>query len=153
MKTVFSYIFVNYAEHQFYLTLPDADRLLYLFDVYDIEKNKLSGLDLSSFFEGLKDSLIDSRIENSESHYEPYEYEDFPGDANVDRVDVMIDDTNIMIESNSLKAVRFVTYKFVESGYILQRDLAIEKMFRRDKVTKYLRVFKIINQATDLCFN
>ena len=58
-----------------------------------------------------------------------------------------------MIESNSLKALRFVTYKFIESGYILRRDLAVEKMFRKDKVTKYLRVFKIINQASDLCFN
>ncbi len=153
MKTTFSYIFVNYAEYQFYLTLPDSDRLLYLFDIYDIERRKSAGLDLSSFFAGLKDALIDSQEDESAKQYEPYEYEDFPGDANVDRVDVMIDDTNIMIESNSLKAVRFVTYKFVESGYILQRDLAIEKMFRRDKVTKYLRVFKIINQATDLCFN
>ena len=65
----------------------------------------------------------------------------------------MIDDQNIMIESNSLKALRFVTYKFIESGYILRRDISIEKMFRKDKVTRYLRVFKIINQAPDLCFN
>ena len=65
----------------------------------------------------------------------------------------MIDEQNIMIESNSLKALRFVTYKFVECGYIIRRDHAVEKMFRKDKVTRYLRIFRIIDQSAGICLN
>ena len=151
MKSIFSYMFANYAEYQYFLTLPKCEQIQYLFDIYDVEHKKSNGIDLSSFFDALKSTIIEAK--EQELKQEPYEFEEFPGAENADRVDVMIDDTNIMIESNSLKAVRFVTYKFVESGYILQRDIAVEKMFRRDKITRYLRVFKIINQATDLCFN
>ena len=82
-------------------------------------------------------------------NFEAYE---FDLDAE-DRVDVMIDDSNIMIESNNLKALRAVSYKFVEAGYILRRDVILEKVFKKDKLTKYLRIFRIINQVTDLCSN
>ena len=73
--------------------------------------------------------------------------------SDIEHVDVMIDDENIMIESNSLRAVRHVTYKFIESGYILKRDIALEKMFRKDKSTRYIRVFKIINYSSEMCLN
>jgi hypothetical protein len=66
---------------------------------------------------------------------------------------VMIDDENIMIESNSLRATRHIIYKFMESGYIIQRDKNMEKTFKRDKVTRYLRIFRIINQTDSLCIN
>lgn len=149
MKTVFSHIVVNYSEYQYFVSLDDADRVFFLFDSYESECAKTAGLDLSKFFEGVKQSLLDKHLES-----EPIQTFDYLEDqADVDRVDVMIDDQNIMIESNSLKALRFVSYKFVESGYILQRDIAVEKMFKKDKVTRYLRVFKIISQAPDLCFN
>jgi hypothetical protein len=65
----------------------------------------------------------------------------------------MIDDETIMIETNNLKALRHVIFKFIETGYIIQRDIVLEKMFRKDKMTKYLRIFRIINQSTGLCFN
>ena len=29
----------------------------------------------------------------------------------------------------------------------------LEKVFKKDKLTKYLRIFRIINQVTDLCSN
>jgi hypothetical protein len=76
-----------------------------------------------------------------------------PADSNIDFVDVIIDDENIMIESNSLKALRHVKDKFIESGYMLQRDLATEKMFRKDKTTRYIRVFRIINYTSSMCLN
>jgi hypothetical protein len=69
------------------------------------------------------------------------------------KVDVTIDDTNIMIETNSLKALRHVSYRFVESGYILQRDRLTEKMFQKDKLTKYIRVFRILNHTSSICSN
>ncbi len=91
--------------------------------------------------------------EQEMSGHEIFDVSDVASDKNAARVDVMIDNENLMIESDSLKALRLVTYKFVESGYILQRDLLVEKMFRKDKVTKYLRVFRIVDQSTGLCFN
>jgi len=58
-----------------------------------------------------------------------------------------------MIETNSLSALRHVSYRFVESGYILQRDRLTEKMFYKNKNTKYLRVFRILNYASSICSN
>ena len=62
------------------------------------------------------------------------------------RVDVMIDSENIVVESNSLKAVRFIARKFMDNGYLISRDKQVEKIFRKNKVTRYLRVYKIIGQ-------
>ena len=73
--------------------------------------------------------------------------------GNDHQVDVMIDDQNILIESNSLKALRIIRNRFIENGFILLRDEDTEKMFKKDKFTKYLRVFKIINQTDPICYN
>ena len=148
MKTsIFSQMSQPYTLYEYWKSLDGSEQLNYLFDQYEagMYAQDTLNLDLSQYF---KDIAAD--LEQAESESQAYEFED---DLDADRVDVMIDDTNILIESNSLKAVRFVTYKFIESGYILQRDLPVEKMFRKDKVTKYLRVFKIINQANDICTN
>ena len=48
---------------------------------------------------------------------------------------------------------RTIVYKFIESGYILQRDKNMEKAFKRDKITRYMRVFKIIDQISCICTN
>lgn len=149
MKTVFSHIAITYSEYKYYSDLDANDQLFFLFDAYEAECAKNNGIDLAGFFEGVKQSLIEKPTQSK--IFENFDY--LENDYGVDRVDVMIDEQNIMIESNSLKALRFVSYKFVECGYILRRDLSIEKMFKKDKVTRYLRVFKIINQATDLCYN
>lgn len=148
MKSIFSYCNVNYAEWQYFNTLSEADKIRYMFDIYDAAHLKgASGMDLSKFFESVKETLIKSDVMQAEATVEHV------GDDAADRVDVMIDDENIMIESNSLKALRFVSSKFVESGYILQRDKDTEKMFRKDKVTRYLRVFRIIDQISGICIN
>ena len=145
MKTMFSYIHVNYSEYQYYLTLSESEQLAYLFDIYAAEQNKQSGLDLSTFFDSVKQYIIEE-----ESH-PIISYDDSMQD--VDRVDIIIDDENIMIESNSLKAMRHVIYKFVESGYILRRDIMMEKSFRKDKITRYLRIFRIIDFYVGICTN
>jgi hypothetical protein len=148
MKTLFSYIHVNYSEYQYYLTLNHADQVKYLFDIYDSEQAKQSGLDLSTFFNSVKDYI-------AESDSQPIISYNSDDDAmhDVERVDIMIDDENIMVESNSLKAMRHVIYKFVESGYILRRDIMLEKSFRKDKLTKYLRIFRIIDFSVGICTN
>jgi hypothetical protein len=148
MKTLFSYIHVNYSEYQYYLTLNRADQVKYLFDIYDSEHAKQSGLDLNSFFNSVKDYIV-------ESESQPIISYDSDDDSmhDVERVDIMIDDENIMVESNSLKAMRHVIYKFVESGYILRRDVMLEKSFRKDKLTRYLRIFRIIDFSAGICTN
>lgn len=149
MGSIFSNIQKTYAEYEFWKTLSNEDKVNFLFDMYSVQQHAGKTIDLESFFKSIKDGLEDAEEEPELAHVESYDF-----DANaLDRVDVMIDDSNIMIESNNLKALRAVTYKFIESGYILQRDVIMEKLFRKDKLTKYLRIFKIINQSTDLCFN
>lgn len=149
MGSVFSNIQKTYSEYEFWKTLSNKDKVNFLFDIYTVQQHSAKQLDLESFFKSLKEGLEDAEEEPELAHVESVEF-----DSNaLDRVDVMIDESNIMIESNNLRALRAVTYKFIESGYILQRDTVMEKLFRKDKLTKYLRIFKIINQSTDLCFN
>ena len=143
MKTLIDLISVNYAEYSYFQECTPADQVKYLFELYDGAAYKSAApLDLSRFFDSFKDSLPED-IEVIES-----------GNPNAtDRVDVLIDDENIMIESNSLRAIKHITMKFVESGYILARDKDMEKTFRKDKITRYMRVFRIIDQVSTLCFN
>ena len=130
--------------------MSSNDKVNFLFDMYTTQMYSSKLINLETFFKEIKGE-IDS-IESDNTDDEHIESIEFETDAS-DRVNVMIDDLNMMIESNNLKALRAVTYKFVESGYILQRDTTMEKLFRKDKITRYLRIFRIINQSTDLCFN
>ena len=156
MQTIFNKIFVTKAEYSIIKTMAPSERLHWLFDAFTAITQQTNGLDLSKFFNDVKDEL--DRYNNLKPEY--IEAKDIqlnqtslPADKNIDFVDVMIDDENIMIESNSLKALRHVLNKFIESGYMLQRDLATEKMFRKDKTTRYIRVFRIINYTSSMCLN
>ena len=144
MKTVFDVMQVNYAEYSYFKQLKKAERVKFFFELYEAELIRSSGLNLNSFFESLREQFI-----QQESEFVQASKTDLPEDA----VEVMIDDENIMIESNSLRATRHIIYKFMESGYIIQRDKNMEKTFKRDKVTRYLRIFRIINQTDSICIN
>jgi len=128
--------------------LSNVDKLQYMFESY--ESKDIPGLDLNlgAFFESIKSAVI---IEHDTEHDTFNDLDNYL-DSN-QKVDVTIDDTNIMIETNSLKALRHVSYRFVESGYILQRDRLTEKMFQKDKITKYIRVFRILNHTSSICSN
>ena len=145
MKTTFDAIHVGYPEFQYFIQLSKSERVQYMFDVYEAQQAIESNLvpDLKSFFDSVHSSLDD----NSKIDIDTIDSD------KVQRVDVTIDDENIMIESNSLRAVRHVTNKFIESGYIIQRDPVTEKMFKKDKVTRYIRVFRIIDFITGICLN
>ena len=156
MKSLFSNVHIGYSEYEYWRSLGDTEKLQYLFELHHMESFRNdynANINLNKFFETLNDELQSDNFgtekEPDEVNFEAYE---FDLDAE-DRVDVMIDDSNIMIESNNLKALRAVSYKFVEAGYILRRDVILEKVFKKDKLTKYLRIFRIINQVTDLCSN
>lgn len=145
MKTVFDSMHINYAEYSYFTDLDGVDQVAFLFDIYETTQARHSGgLDLSRLFDMVKETLQEpeSKFQTTTNPEEEFE-----------KVDVMIDDDTIMIESNSLVAVRHITYKFFEGGYILSRDREMEKMFRRDKVTRYLRIFRIIDQVTTICVN
>jgi hypothetical protein len=156
MKSLFSNVHIGYSEYEYWRSLGDTEKLQYLFELHHMESFRNdynANINLNKFFETLNDELQSDNFgtekEPENINFEAYE---FDLDAE-DRVDVMIDDSNIMIESNNLKALRAVSYKFVEAGYILRRDVILEKVFKKDKLTKYLRIFRIINQVTDLCSN
>lgn len=142
MKTIFDTVFVSNTEYSYFNQLDNIDQVNYIFDLYDaaISPNK-NIMDLSAFFDGVRASLENAEIST---------INEIPDN---ERVDVMIDDQNIMIESNSLKAVRAIAGKFMEAGYLLSRDIEMEKTFRKDKITRYMRIFKIISQVSTLCFN
>lgn len=143
MKTVFDNIFVSKFEYNYFAQLESVDQLNYFFDMYEAAVMPKNSMDLSGFFGSIKEAIEDNSISQKN--------EDIP--TNADRVDVMIDEENILIESNSLKSVRHIALQFVEAGYILTRDKEMEKSFRKDKVTRYIRIFKIINQVSTLCLN
>lgn len=152
MEKLFNNINVNYSEYSYFKQLSIADKASFLFQLYENAQNinnANGGPDLSQFFK----TIIEDKLADSTNDYvsETYEAADYATDPN--RVDVLIDDSNIMLESNSLKAVRQIIYKFIEAGYILRRDLGTEKLFRRDKITRYLRIFYIIDQTSHICIN
>jgi len=143
METTFNNLNVNYAEYSFFQTVPSSEKVDYLFGLYDAQEVRKRGIDLTSFFVSVSEQLSENESTSAE----------FNDNDSREHVDVMIDDKNILIESNSLRAVKMVLFKFMESGYILQRDRNVEKMFKKDKVTRYLRVFKIINYGSIICSN
>lgn len=150
METKFEKINISKQEYTFFLTLSGQERLDYIFGLYESSTvTQIKAIDLSNFFSAIHDNLqeneTDSKQEDSAVN------NDQP--RSFDRVDVMIDDEIIMIEANSLRALRLVKNRFIEAGYILQRDIEQEKMFRKDKVTKYMRIFYIVDQITGICFN
>jgi hypothetical protein len=153
VQSIFNKIFVTKAEYSIIKTMHASERLRWLFDTFDATTMQIKGLDLSSFFAEVKDNLDQYKELHVTAEQDLKHATAAPENNDVDFVDVMIDDENIMIESNSLRALRHVTNKFMESGYMLQRDLATEKLFRKDKTTRYMRVFRIINFTNSICLN
>lgn len=145
MKTLFDTMQVNYAEYSYFKKLPKAEKIYFLFELYEAaEIRSTKGIDLGRVFDMIKESLSESTQYDERTKELP---------QGVDYVEVLIDDDNIMVESNSIKAIRQIVYRFFESGYILQRDKNMEKMFKRDKITRYLRIFRIIDQVSVICTN
>ena len=147
MKTKFESINISKEEYNFFKTLSAQEQLDYVFNLY---ASAAVGIDLAGFFNAIHNSLQDTKNTDDTKKVAK---DDVAIPKNYDRVDVMIDDEIIMIEANSLRAIRIVVNRFIESGYILRRDIALEKSFRKDKVTRYIRVFYIVDQITGICSN
>jgi hypothetical protein len=129
-------IHVNYSEYCYFDYLSESEGVDYFFQLFEGQSAK-SKLDLGGFFTQINEEYINEeplvQLKN-----------DIPDHSN--RVDIMIDDEYLLIESNSLKAVRIVMTKFMESGYVMSRDKKSETMFKPDKTTRYLRVYTIVGQ-------
>lgn len=132
-------ITVNYAEYNYFKQLTKKERVGFFMELYEAEELRNNGLRVM---------LTELIVESAETKMIPENVS-----RDVDFVEVMIDDDTIMIESNSLRAMRHIIYTFAETGYILRRDRDTEKMFKTDKVTRYLRIFKIIDQTSVICLN
>jgi len=149
MKRTLEHIKIKDAEFNYFITLSPIDQLTYFFELYEAEKNIQSGtLNLKQFFNNIKESLINREEDSNEI--------DLTKNAipeNYHLVDILIDDKRIMIESDSLSAIRKVIRKFIESGYVMSRDHKLEKIFKEDKVTRYMRVFRIIHHGSCFSYN
>tara|TARA_R110002050_G_scaffold199909_1_gene334761 strand:- start:47 stop:496 length:450 start_codon:yes stop_codon:yes gene_type:complete len=149
VKKTLEHIRIKDAEFNYFITLSPTDQLTYFFELYEAEKNVQSGnINLKQFFNNIKDALDEREDDSIEIDLTQNSIPE-----NFSLVDILIDDKRIMIESDSLSAVRKVIRKFMESGYIISRDTKMEKLFKPDKVTRYMRVFKIINHASTFSLN
>jgi hypothetical protein len=149
VKKTLEHINIKDAEFNYFITLSPSDQLTYFFELYEAERNVQSGnINLKQFFNNIKESLDNKEEDSIEIDLTK---NDIPENFNL--VDILIDDKRIMIESDSLSAVRKVIRKFMESGYIISRDVKLEKLFKQDKVTRYMRVFKIINHGSCFSYN
>ena len=149
MKKTLEHINIKDAEFNYFITLSPSDQLTYFFELYEAERNVQSGnINLKQFFNNIKESLDNKEEDSIEIDLTKNDIPD-----NFSLVDILIDDKRIMIESDSLRAIRKVIRKFMESGYIMSRDFKLEKTFKEDKVTRYMRVFKIINHGSCFSYN
>ena len=149
MKKTLDHIKIKDAEFNYFITLSPSDQLTYFFELYEAERNVQSGnINLKQFFNNIKESLDNKEEDSIEIDLTKNDIPD-----NFSLVDILIDDKRIMIESDSLRAIRKVIRKFMESGYIMSRDYKLEKTFKEDKVTRYMRVFKIINHGSCFSYN
>ena len=149
MKRTLEHIKIKDAEFNYFITLSPSDQLIYFFELYEAEKNMQSGnVNLKQFFNNIKEALINREEDSIEIDLTK---NSIPENYNL--VDILIDDKRIMIESDSLSAVRKVIRKFIESGYVMSRDHKMEKLFKEDKITRYMRVFKIIHHGSCFSYN
>jgi len=143
MSNYLDNIEVQLPEYNFFQQLDINDKFLYLTEIYELESKKNSDINiaenLETFFEDLTELQQYDVFNNSGS--------------DINKVDVLLDNENIVLESNSLSAVRHIKNRFIDDGYIVVREPEIEKMFKKKKITRYLRVYRIIGRVFHLCYN
>ena len=151
MNNIFDNITVRLPELHYFQQLLRKEKIYYFLELYETSTNSQE-LQTSGLKEGLQQFFDDLEFvsTNELPYYESY---DIGSDDHYNRVDILVDNENLVIESNSLKAVRSIKDKFLDCGYLLIRDTDVEKVFRVDKITKYVRVYKIIGRTFHLCLN
>jgi len=134
---------VQLPEFNFFQQLSSSEKFLYLTEIYELETKKNSNNNivenLQTFFEDV-------------TELQQYDVFNTSGEE-FDKVDVLVDNENLVLESNSLSSVKQIKNRFIDEGYVITRDSEIEKMFKKNKITRYLRVYKIIGRVFHLCYN
>ena len=148
MKNPIHNIYISPSEYSYIVDLTGIEKFKYLVELFDVEEKR--DINLNEFFESIQSDLNDS--ENVYDIPSNLEHE-MDAEDDAERVDVMIDDQHVLIESNSLKNIRVIVKNLFESGYILSRDHGVESMFKTNKVTRYLRVYKITGIVNMMCLN
>ena len=151
MNNIFDNITVRLPELHYFQQLLRKEKIYYFLELFETSINTKE-IQTSGIQEGLQQFFDDLEFESTNElpYYESY---DIGSDDHYNRVDILVDNENLVIESNSLKAVRSIKDKFLDCGYLLIRDTDVEKVFRVDKITKYVRVYKIIGRTFHLCLN
>jgi len=149
---IFFDIIVDKSELEYFRTLEPNYRIEYLLDIYDSQLKLQSdpNINLTEFFDVIHEDLDTSGDVDPDDASLIYE---LTNDPDYHRVDVIIDTEHILIESDSLKAVRYTKYRFAENGFIIIRDKKAEKMYKNNKTTRYLRIFKIVDKHSPICLN
>ena len=143
MNNCLNNIQVLLPEFNFFQQLSSSEKFLYLTEIYELETRKTSENDIAENLQTFFDDVTELQ-----------QYDVFnTGGVDFEKVDVLVDNENLVLESNSLSAVRQIKNRFIDEGYILTRDSEIEKMFKKNKLTRYLRVYKIIGRVFYLCYN
>lgn len=141
MKSVLNNIYISNYEYNYIVELSGKKKFSYLIERFESTTRQKHELNLTEFFNEI------SHDDETEEYSIEFSTND-SAELNDDQVDVMIDSENILIESNSLKNIRVTIKNFFELGYILQRDLNTEKIFKPNKVTRYIRIYTIIGNIT-----
>lgn len=138
-NNIFNRLNISPTEYSYIMDLSPIEKLQYLFEIYDIELNKQNSLNLHEFFNEINETAdVDINDSNDEI------------DLNSNRSEVLLDNKHVIIQSNSLRVTRFLVSNLFESGFILQRNLVTEKRFRKHKLTRYIRVYNIVNISSQL---
>ena len=143
MSNCLNDITVLLPEFNFFQQLSSSEKFLYLTEIYELETKKNSDNNIAENLQTFFDDITELQ-----------QYDVFnTGGEEFDKVDVLVDNENLVLESNSLSAVRQIKNRFMDEGYVITRDTEIEKMFKKNKLTRYLRVYKIIGRVFHLCYN
>lgn len=143
MSNYLNDINVQLPEFNFFQQLSSSEKFLYLTEIYELETGKNSDINIAENLQTFFDDITE---------LQQYDVFNTGGDE-FDKVDVLVDNENLVLESNSLSAVRQIKNRFMDEGYVLTRDSELEKMFKKNKLTRYLRVYKIIGRVFHLCYN
>ena len=120
----YSNIFVDFPEYSYFKDLAGHEKIQYLIEIYDMETKK-QDIDPIQLSNGLNEFFNDLDAQDQEFEFDSYHLD------GQDRVDIMIDTDNVLIESNSLKAVRHIRNKCIDSGYLLKRDINLKKYLKK----------------------
>ena len=109
MSNYLNDINVQLPEFNFFQQLSSSEKFLYLTEIYELETGKNSDINIAENLQTFFDDITE---------LQQYDVFNTGGDE-FDKVDVLVDNENLVLESNSLSAVRQIKNRFMDEGYVL----------------------------------